>query len=132
MFVFGRVVRQGIRAIPNFYCSTVSSGYALKYSERPYTPAQFLSMSTSFIGEQDQSTDLEYLLHGMQLMHSEVTPFSYDLYQWTCSRLVLQQERLHKDEILLMLRLGVQYKVRIESFLTHMENELYLRVHRDY
>lgn len=131
MFVFGSLARTGIRTIPRFYCSSLPSGAMLKYSERPYTPAQFLSMSTAFIRERDP-TDLEYLLHGIQLMYNNITPFSYDLYQWTCSRLVLQQERLNKDEILLMLRLGVQYKVRIESFLLHMENELYLRVHRDY
>jgi hypothetical protein len=28
--------------------------------------------------------------------------------------------------------MGLEYKIRIEPFLEHMENELHLRIHRDY
>lgn len=34
--------------------------------------------------------------------------------------------------MLMMLRLAAEYKIREELFLKHIENELHLRIHRDY
>lgn len=46
--------------------------------------------------------------------------------------MVEQQQDLRKDDIFLMLRLGNKYKITIAPFHLHMENELFLRIHRDY
>ena len=32
----------------------------------------------------------------------------------------------------MLMKLGVKYQIRPEPFVTHIENELFLRIHRDY
>lgn len=101
-------------------------------AERAFTPAQFVTASTAHILKQPIDSRLELVMHPLQLMARGVIPFSYDFFQWGCGRLIEQQPDLHKEEIFLMMRLGNTHQVRLPYFLKHMENELYLRVHRDY
>ncbi len=71
-------------------------------------------------------------MHAMALMEAGITPFDYDYYQWGCARAIDQQQRLEKEEITMMLRLACRYRITLEPFQQHIENELFLRIHKDY
>ena len=49
-------------------------------------------------------------------MAKEVLPFSYDGYEWICIKAVHSQAQLSKDDILMMISLGVKYQVRLQPF----------------
>ena len=65
-------------------------------------------------------------------MSSGVLPFSYDGYEWTCARGIECQSQLQKDDLLMLMNLGVEYGVRLSPFSELIENEVFLRIHRDY
>lgn len=65
-------------------------------------------------------------------MEHNILPFNYDLYSWSCLRLIEQQKDISKDHIFMILRLSIQYKIRMEYFHKHIENEIFLRLYKDY
>ena len=65
-------------------------------------------------------------------MSKGIVPFSYDSYQWTCARAIESQPQLSKDDIIMLIKLGIDYDIRLTPFSDTIENELFLRIHRDY
>lgn len=49
-------------------------------------------------------------------MSSGVMPFSYDGYEWACARAIECQPELQKDDLLMLMSLGVDYGVRLLPF----------------
>jgi hypothetical protein len=79
-----------------------------------------------------EDEQLHGVLHAVGLMEGGITAFDYDFYQWSCRRVVEQQQRLTKDDIATMMRLAARHRIVVEPFQKHIENELFLRIHRDY
>ena len=104
----------------------------LRLAERPFTPEHWNKMAVAELQALPAHQSLDKLFQSIHLMQHEITPFNYDFYQWSCHHLIHHQHALTKEEIMVMLRLACKYKVRIELFHQHMENELFLRIHRDY
>jgi hypothetical protein len=100
--------------------------------ERPFTPSSWNAMSMSSLQALPEEEQLGHLLQAVRLMEAGITPFDYDFYQWSCWRVVEQQQRLSKEEIMMMMRLGNKYSIVLEPFQLHIHNEIFLRIHRDY
>lgn len=55
-------------------------------------------------------------------MSSGVIPFSYDTYLWACGKAIESQPQLYKQDLMMLMNLGVEYGVRLSPFSELIEN----------
>ena len=59
-------------------------------------------------------------MHSLGLMRGGLVPFSYDFYRWSCARAIEEQETLSKEELFLLVRMGVEYRISWDNFQKHI------------
>jgi hypothetical protein len=49
-----------------------------------------------------------------------------------CTKAVEGQAQLGKEDLMMLMQLGTEYRVRLTPYCVNIENEVFLRIHRDY
>lgn len=109
--LFSKGRRSLLRPIPVFWSSSEN---LIDYAEKPWLEESWLSLH--------KKSSLKDALHGGWMMEVGVLPFRYNHYEWVFSKAMECQASLVKEELLMLMSLGVKYRVRLSPMSEIIEN----------
>jgi hypothetical protein len=105
IMIIRTTIARTLRFLTTIRNAPFAESKSLKYQEKPWSREVWVTLSSK--------GTIKDAMHSGWMMSKEVLPFSYDNYESICAKAVECQHELTKEDILMLIELGVKYRVRL-------------------